>query len=708
MLTLAIAVVLEIFAAVRMQRLEREIDELRRRVALLERPPAPPPPPLPSVRPIEPVTAFEPPPPIAPEPSVAFAALAAEPEEEALETLEGRIGGRLLLYAGMIVLVLGVAFFLRYAFEHAWMSPVVRITLGVIVGSGLTAFGYRLANRYRSYGLFLCGGGIALLYLSIYAGVSLYELLPQAAAFLVLVVITAAGAFLADRTQSQPLALMAVCGGYLVPFLVGGDRDAQLTLFSYDGLLVGATMFLALRRDWPWLNVAALVFTSLTVVAWADQYYTRDKYLRTEIFLTIYVVMFIAILAKTWRSRHQHAHIVNAVLCLAPIAYHIASVVILQPHGFALPVYLLVLTVAAVIGALHFEVPVVRLVAWVGAALPLFAWIAEHQSRAWTTGAVTTVVAIFVVHLAGQIRAVIGKRLEPAEVALLHANGIGVFAGMYQALLQWWTPPWLAALAVLFAAINAALWASMRRVNVDAAFQWAGVAFTLVAIAVAIELDGPWAVTMWAAEGLAVAWVAIRSDRPWMRAGAALLFVLAVGRWLSPDVQQVYYGQTVLANPRALTGLFIVALLYVAAWWRKGATGASAAALERAGVIVAASALTVFVISKEIVAYWEVQTTAGADAYLARELMLSGWWAAYAGALVLIGIRRRYAPIRYFAIVLFGLTIGKVFLVDLELQGGIYRVVGFVAIGLILLIVSFFYQLNPSRRANSRQPPHPQ
>jgi uncharacterized membrane protein len=630
------------------------------------------------------------------------------PDEDDIETLEGRIGGRLLLYAGMIVLVLGVAFFLRYAFEHAWMSPVVRVALGVVGGGFLTAFGYRIANRYRTYGLFLCGGGIALLYLSIYASVSLYGLLPEPIAFAVLVAITAGGAILADRTQSQPLALMAVCGGYLVPFLVGGDRDAQVTLFSYDALLVAATMFLALRREWPWLNVASLVFTGLTVIAWADQYYTPDKYLRTELFLTIYVVMFIAMLAKSWRSTHQHARLVTAILCAAPIAYDLASIVILTTHGFALPIYLLALTVVSVIGGLHVELPAVRLVGWIATALPLFAWITEHQGRPWVAGAVTTVVAVFIVHLAGQVRAIIGTHLQPAEVALLHANGIGVFAGIYEALVEWWPAPRLAALAIVLAAFNAALWASMRRVNIDAAFQWAGVAFTLVAIAVAIELDGPWAVAMWAAEGLAVAWVAVRSDRPWLRAGAAILFVLAIQRWLRADVQQIYYGQTVLANPRAITGLFIVALLYVAAWWRRAAPGDSSAALERAMVIVAASALTVFVVSKEIVAYWEVQTSAGADAYLARELMLSGWWAAYAGALVAIGMRRRYAPIRYFAIALFGLTLGKVFLVDLELQGGIYRVVGFVAIGLILLIVSFFYQLNPSRRANSRQPPRPQ
>jgi uncharacterized membrane protein len=198
-------------------RLRNEIAELRTRIAALE----PPPLPLGSIA--------SKPDQITPPPAS---------DEDEIETLEGRIGGKLLLYAGMIVLVLGVAFFLRYAFEHAWMSPVVRVALGVLAGSFLTVFGYRLAVGYRAYGLFVCGGGIALLYLSIYAAVSLYGVLPQVPGFIVLVAITTIGAALADRTASQPLALMAVCGGFLVPFLVGGDRDAQLTLFGYDALLV--------------------------------------------------------------------------------------------------------------------------------------------------------------------------------------------------------------------------------------------------------------------------------------------------------------------------------------------------------------------------------------------------------------------------------------------------------------------------------------
>ncbi len=168
--------------------------------------------------------------------------------------LEERIGGRWLQNAGLIVLLLGIAFFLRYAFEHEWLSPAIRVGLGIVAGIGMAWGGVRIATRYRNYGLLLAGGGIAVLYLSFYAGLNLYALFGPQAAFALLVAVTMAAAALADRTDSQAIALVAVCGGFATPFLVGGETDQQVQLFSYVALLIAATMYLAHRRRWRWLK----------------------------------------------------------------------------------------------------------------------------------------------------------------------------------------------------------------------------------------------------------------------------------------------------------------------------------------------------------------------------------------------------------------------------------------------------------------------
>jgi uncharacterized membrane protein len=111
--------------------------------------------------------------------------------------------------------------------------------------------------------------------------------------------------------------------------------------------------------------------------------------------------------------------------------------------------------------------------------------------------------------------------------------------------------------------------------------------------------------------------------------------------------------------------------------------------------------LTVAVMSTEIDAFyerraWQTGATTGVGgettADVARQLTFSVAWALYAMVLVAVGIRRNYRPIRYFAILLFAITIGKVFLVDLSTLDRVYKMLSVMALGVILLIASYLYQ----------------
>ena len=80
----------------------------------------------------------------------------------------------------------------------------------------------------------------------------------------------------------------------------------------------------------------------------------------------------------------------------------------------------------------------------------------------------------------------------------------------------------------------------------------------------------------------------------------------------------------------------------------------------------------------------------GAD--LARQVTLSIAWAAYAVALLVAGINRRYPLLRYLAILLLAVTIGKVFFVDLAQLDRVYRIVSVIGLGVLLLVASYLYQ----------------
>src|SRR5262245_25654282 len=59
-------------------------------------------------------------------------------------SLESQIGANLLNKVGMIAIILGMAFFLKYAIENRWIGETGRVMVGILTGLGFLAWGERL------------------------------------------------------------------------------------------------------------------------------------------------------------------------------------------------------------------------------------------------------------------------------------------------------------------------------------------------------------------------------------------------------------------------------------------------------------------------------------------------------------------------------------------------------------------------------------
>jgi len=208
----------------------------------------------------------------------------------------------------------------------------------------------------------------------------------------------------------------------------------------------------------------------------------------------------------------------------------------------------------------------------------------------------------------------------------------------------------------------------------------------------------------WASVGAAILWLGISQPRGWIRAVGGGVLLVAILRLIVLEMWPPTASYVVLVNARLLASAAIVALLYgLAARYRESAS-IDAAIHPRALLLLAANALTLMFLTSEIFAFWFVRdaTYAGEiDAHLAREMMLSITWAAYATGLVVAGIRKQYAPIRYLAFVVFGVTIVKVFAVDLAELERIYRVTSIIALGITLLVTSYLYHRFRERLSES-------
>jgi uncharacterized membrane protein len=607
------------------------------------------------------------------------------------EDLESRIGGRGLLYTGVLVLLLGVSFFLKYAFDNEWIDETGRVVLGALAGAGLIGAGLRFAAQgLAAFGQALAGTGLAILYLAIYAALNYYQLIEPGTAFGGMGLVTLLAGVLAHRVESQPLAFIAVGGGFLTPFLVGGSDPNQFTLLTYDAVLVVATMLLARHHLWLALNAASYVMTVFTLLAWADTQYTSDLWLRTLLFLTLFVTMFLIILRETVKVSSVVAMAVVLLLATAPLLYHIASVVVAADHPPAIHIYLIAFTAAGLWLTAEPHRPWIRLLVLIGSFAPLFGALTLPAGRSWLLPNIVTIVAVAALHLIAIIDRVARQeeKLTIPDLVALHLSGLGLFALLFEALQPTY-PEVRGLLAVLIALGAAGLWRAWRSADQLASLNAAALTFTLIAIGIAVQFDGQVVTIGWAAEGAAIAWVGLRARNGTFQFGGLALLALAVNRLLDGYFVTPAAFSAIL-NQRAFATLAIVSLIYSLGWLFNRSDEPHAARV-RAALHVAGSVITVLWITAEIRSYWQVRADQ-ANAYLYEHMMLSLAWGLYGAMLIAFGMRRAYAPVRYIGMTILAITVLKVFFYDLWELGGIYRVIGFLGFGILLVLVSYLYQ----------------
>ena len=147
--------------------------------------------------------------------------------------LEGNIGGKWFARIGITALVLGVSFLLKYAFDNNWIGETGRVLMGIMIGMSLLVAGEKYIRKYFSYGQIITGGGIAILYLSVFAAFDFYSLLGPIASFFGMILVTAVGIVLSLRYNAISLMTVAILGGFSTPLLISTGQNNQFSLFFY-------------------------------------------------------------------------------------------------------------------------------------------------------------------------------------------------------------------------------------------------------------------------------------------------------------------------------------------------------------------------------------------------------------------------------------------------------------------------------------------
>ncbi len=246
-----------------------------------------------------------PPPPPAPAPAAAVPPSELKPpkvkEEREWEQI---LGGSWLARIGVLALIVGAGFFLKFAFDNEWIGPTGRIILGIIAGLAMLGLGYYWRRKYPILTQVLSGGGIAILYLSVFAAFAIYDLIHIYVAIAFLFLISFASAGLALYYNSMSLAILGIIGAFFAPFILGafvdrgdiGRRDDTgyaIQLLVYIIIIDIGVLILSTFRNWRWFTLLALFCTLIAYAAWYSEFDRTVGLATAEIGLTIMFLIFV-------------------------------------------------------------------------------------------------------------------------------------------------------------------------------------------------------------------------------------------------------------------------------------------------------------------------------------------------------------------------------------------------------------------------------
>lgn len=527
--------------------------------------------------------------------------------------LERRIGSQWLNRIGIIAMLIGASYFLKYAFENGWIGPAGRVAIGLLAGIGFVLWSERFRRKsYVAFSYSLKAVGIGVLYLSLWAAFQLYHLIPSGVAFAAMVIVTASTAALALAQDAEILAALALVGGFITPALVSTGENHQIVLFSYVTLLDLAMLVMLAYRPWRRLLTGSFIGTVLMYVGWYSAFYTNDQFATTWFFATVFMLIFATapLVIDTRMAASPQGSQALIVVSLLNAAVYFFTVLIL------------------------FKTPELR---------PHRAWVAVGLA------------AIYIV---------IGRALVPK----VQREG-------------------------------------EDRLNRVLPLLQIGIAVGLLTVAIPLKMSGHWITLGWLVEAAVLFWIGLRTRTDFIRVLALLSLGLGLVRLLTIDN---WATERLLFNERF--GLYLVAiavLAFMVAMLRNEMENPTVRLLAGAGV-VAINLLALIALCWEVEAYWErliqaARPTGAGEGLpgawrevrsmrIARDFSYSAVWMAYGAALMVVGFWKKLAFLRWQAIVLIGATILKVFIYDVSALDRVYRILSFVALGGLLLAISFLYQ----------------
>lgn len=182
--------------------------------------------------------------------------------------IEKFIGENLINKIGILILVLGISFFVKYAIDKNWINEPARVGIGILCGALIMGVAHRLKKNYKAFSSVFVAGAISIFYFTIGIAFHDYHLFNQATAFIIMVIITIFSAFVSVSYDRKELAVLSLIGGFAVPFMVSTGEGSYKVLFTYIAILNIGMLIIAYFKKWSLVTLLAFIFSCVLFSFW--------------------------------------------------------------------------------------------------------------------------------------------------------------------------------------------------------------------------------------------------------------------------------------------------------------------------------------------------------------------------------------------------------------------------------------------------------
>ena len=641
--------------------------------------------------------------------------------QQEVSSLEMLLGSKWLNWVGMVLVIAALGYFMKYAYDNAWVGPRGRLIFSTCAGVAALILG-EWARRSLYTVLFhvLSGGGIGTFYVCIYFSFQVHQFIEPVTAITLSVLVTALAVVMGVLHNARVICVIGQIGGYLSPVLLSTGANQPIQLFTYVLILNYITIWCAYFKNWPVVNACALAGTAFLYVPWLVRAYDPSQLTVALVFSTLFYLTFLHTPFLRSMIERSAAAVESLKFMVFVIVLGFLNYFVLLVDGYQTVLAFVVLAQAGLLFGLsllwNHRCPDDRRTGnWlVVAALVL------------VTIAIPIRLRLYALPIAWAIQAVLlaytGTKYDSRSSLLFSLVALTLAVLGLLSYLPLHTEPFVrivnkpfASWAIVIAAAFAVY--GFQRKNrgdtpssVDADIQRTGplaIGVVLSCVLMHLELTSYWliqsgslgAVTavhradtsgaiLWSVICLLFIEIARMKTYPsWTQlvpiasvAGLVVVCPAVFREWPGPWLPflNVYFLSRIL---------FAAALLWTARRFQESGVkngNATAGGLEVFGHLIPVAYIAV-----------EVSAWTRAGAILSpmhQHGIISGLWSLYALGLIVVGLQTRVRLRRILGFVLFGITVLKILILDMSLLQPVYRIASLLACGVLLIVAGYVYQ----------------